>query len=163
MYLMGCYCSGVKAGDLIWLGQRLADAGRTELRAHAPDIPTAELILMGDLLNHPPSTITSIAERTGYAQSRVSTAVAAMLARGWVQTHSDPTDGRRTLVSVRDAIRREASEFQNRSDSHIVEHLLSGLPSNRRTTIIKSLEELLEILRQHEGSEPVRAGNAGSR
>jgi MarR family transcriptional regulator, 2-MHQ and catechol-resistance regulon repressor len=142
----------VKIGDLIWLGQRLADAGRTEISAHAPDVPTAELILMGDLLNHPPSTITALAERTGYAQSRVSTAVAGVVERGWAQTRSDPADGRRTLVFVPERVRREAQEFQGNSEARTLDRLLAGLPASRRKTIIHALDELLEVLR-HQAEE----------
>src|ERR1700733_6538098 len=122
----------MKVGDLIWLGQRLADAGRAEIRANAPDVPTAELILMGDLLRSPPSPITSITERTGYAQSRVSTAVAGMVARGWAQTRSDPSDGRRTLVSVPDDVRAEADKYQRLSEARALDRLLAGLPPRRR-------------------------------
>lgn len=143
----------MKVGDLIWLGQRLADAGRSEVRAHAPEIPTAELIVMGDLLNNSPSTITSLAERTGYAQSRVSTAVLGMVERGWAQTGSDPADGRRTLVFVPDDVRSRAQEFQSLSEARTLDLLLAGLPPSRRQTIIRGLEELLDVLRQqaHEG------------
>jgi len=138
----------VKVGDLIWLGQRLADAGRSEVRAHAPEIPTAELILMGDLLSNSPSTITSLAERSGYAQSRVSTAVSGMVERGWAQTRSDPADGRRTLVFVPEDVRREAQEFQSLSEARALDLLLAGLPVDRRQRILQALEELLDVLRE---------------
>jgi MarR family 2-MHQ and catechol resistance regulon transcriptional repressor len=150
----------MKVGDLIWLGQRLADAGRTEIRAHAPDIPTAELILMGDLLINSPNTITSLAERTGYAQSRVSTAVAGMVERGWAQTRSDPADGRRTLVFVPDDVRHEAQEFQSLSEARTLDLLLAGLPPRRRQAIIQGLEELLDVLRQHAAED--HPGDSGA-
>jgi MarR family transcriptional regulator, 2-MHQ and catechol-resistance regulon repressor len=135
-------------GDLLWLGQRLADAGRSEIREHAPDVPTAELVLMGDLLRNPPSTITSIAERTGYAQSRVSTAVMGMVERGWVQTRSDPADGRRTLVFVPDDVRERVEQYQGLSEARTLDRLLADLPPRRRNVIIGALEELLDVLRE---------------
>jgi MarR family transcriptional regulator, 2-MHQ and catechol-resistance regulon repressor len=143
----------VKVGDLVWLGQRLADAGRSEIRASVPDVPAAELILMGDLLANPPSAITALAERTGYAQSRVSTAVAGMVKRGWAQTRSDPADGRRTLVFIPDDVRREAQKFQDLSQTRTLDRLLAGLPAPRRQAIIQGLEELLDVLRQQAGSD----------
>lgn len=150
----------MKVGDLIWLGQRLADAGRSEIRAYAPEIPTAELIVMGDLLSNPPSTITSLAERTGYAQSRVSTAVSGMVERGWAQTRSDPADGRRTLVFVPEDVRREAQEFQSLSEARTLDHLLADLPPRRQQAIIRGLEELLGVLRQQAGEDHPGPGGA---
>jgi MarR family transcriptional regulator, 2-MHQ and catechol-resistance regulon repressor len=138
----------VEIGDLVWLGQRLADVGRAEIRAHAPDVPVAELIVMGDLLRNPPSTITSIAERTGYVQSRVSTAVAGIVERGWVETRSDPDDGRRTLAYVPERVRDEAQKYQRLAEARTLESLLAGLPPRRRQTIITALEELLVVLRR---------------
>jgi len=144
----------MKTADLIWLGQRLAEAGRSEMRAHAADVPTAELLIMGDLLDNPPSTITALAERTGYAQSRVSTAVASMVKRGWAQTRSDPTDGRRTLVFVPDRVRRDAQEFRSNTENQTLDHLLDGRSPTRRKAIIAALEELLDVLREQASEEP---------
>ncbi len=138
----------MKTADLIWLGQRLADAGRLEMRAHASEVPTAELIVMGDLLDNPPSTITALADRTGYAQSRVSTAVSGLVKRGWAETRSDPTDGRRTLVLVPDHIRQDAQEFQRNTETHTLDYLLAGRSPVRRQAIIAALEELLSVLRE---------------
>jgi hypothetical protein len=59
----------VNVREVIWLGQRVVQAGRADIRQLAPGVPTAELIVMYDLLDHGPSTITELAERTGYAQS----------------------------------------------------------------------------------------------
>jgi MarR family transcriptional regulator, 2-MHQ and catechol-resistance regulon repressor len=140
----------MKVGDLIWLGQQLADAGRAEIRANAPDVPTAELIVMGDLLDSPPSTITAIAERTGYAQSRVSTAVAGIVERGWAKTGSDPTDGRRTVVFIPEEMRVEARKYQGQSQARALDRLLLALPPHRRETMTAALEELLAALRQQD-------------
>jgi MarR family 2-MHQ and catechol resistance regulon transcriptional repressor len=144
----------MKTVDLIWLGQRLSEAGRDELRALAPDVPTAELMLMRDLLENPPSTITALAERTGYAQSRVSTAVSSLVARGWAQTGSDAADGRRTLVSIPDDLRRRAEEFRSNADSHTLDGLLAELPAIRRKAIVSALEELVGVLRRQLNDQP---------
>jgi MarR family 2-MHQ and catechol resistance regulon transcriptional repressor len=100
-----------------------------------------------------PNTITALANRTGYAQGRVSTAVVSLVNRGWVQTGSDPGDGRRTLVSVRNHIRRAAHDIQTSSDAHTLEHMLAGRPPERRRAIISALEELLDVLREQAADE----------
>ncbi len=66
---------------------------------------------MRSSLNHPPSTITALAERTGYVQSRVSTAVAGMVAR----VGQDAVRPRRWPPDAGvgpDDVRSEAQEFK---------------------------------------------------
>ena len=136
--------------DLIWLGQRLADAGRADIRQLAPGVPTAELIVMYDLLDHGPSTITELAERTGYVQSRVSSAVAGLCERHWVQTRPDPHDGRRTIVHVPAEVQREARQVQARNvNEEVLGPLLAEVPPRRRAAIIRALTDLHDLLRDH--------------
>src|ERR1700676_4284056 len=110
MYLSRANLEAVNVRDLIWLGQRLVEAGRVDIRELAPGVPTAELVVMYDLLDHGPSTITELTERTGYAQSRVSTAVAGLAERHWGETRSDPADRRRTIVHVPKEVQRRARQ-----------------------------------------------------
>jgi len=136
--------------DLIWLGQRLAEMGQADIRELAPGVPMAELIVMYDLLDHGPSTITELAERTGYAQSRVSSAVAGLCARRWVQTRSDPADGRRTIVHVPTEVQTQARQVQARdADEEVLGPLLAELPARRREAIIRALADLHDLLRTH--------------
>lgn len=46
------------------------------------------------------SSISDTVTRTGLAQSKVSTSVAKLRDRGWVQTSPDSQDGRKTLAEV---------------------------------------------------------------
>ena len=143
--------------DLIWLGQRLAEAGRADIRQLAPGVPTAELIVMYDLLDHGPSTITELAARTGYVQSRVSSAVAGLCQRHWTETRSDPVDGRRTIVHVPDDVQRQARQVQARNaNEEVLGPLLAELPSRRREAIIRALTDLHDLLRHHDNERPAR-------
>lgn len=137
----------VKVTDLIWLGQRLVDAGEAEVRASAPGVPIAELVVMGDLLDNSPTTITEVAERTGYVQSRVSRTVSNIVQRGWAVTETDPADGRRTVIRIPEHISAEASEFQPGSRQRPFDMLLADVPAQRRRTIVAALEDLLRYLR----------------
>jgi MarR family 2-MHQ and catechol resistance regulon transcriptional repressor len=143
----------VKLVDLVWLGHRLVDTGRLETQARARGVPTAEFIVMRSLLVDSPTTITALANRTGYAQSRASTAVSDLVKRGWAYTGSDPADGRRTLVSVPDHIRQEVDEIQTGTDTHTLERLLSGRSPERQQEIISALEELLDVFREQVAEE----------
>jgi MarR family 2-MHQ and catechol resistance regulon transcriptional repressor len=158
MHLSRATLEGVNVRDLIWLGQRLAEAGRADIRDLAPGVPTAELIVMYDLLDHGPSTITDLAERTGYVQSRVSSAVAGLCERNWTQTRSDPTDGRRTIVYVPDEVQRRARQVQARNaNEEVLQPLLAELPARRREAIIRALTDLHDLLRNRDNdTSPAR-------
>jgi MarR family transcriptional regulator, 2-MHQ and catechol-resistance regulon repressor len=150
MYLVRANLKDVNVRDVIWLGQRLVEAGQADIRQLAPGVPTAQLIVMYDLLDHGPSTITELAERTGYAQSRVSSAVVGLCERHWAQTRSDPEDGRRTIVHVPDDVQREARQTQARNATdEILQPLLADLPAPRRDEIIRALTDLHDHLRHH--------------
>lgn len=137
--------------ELIWLGQRLAEAGRADIRELAPEVPTAELIVMYDLLDHGPSTITELADRTGYVQSRVSSAVAGLCERNWTKTRSDPADGRRTIVYVPEDVQRQARQVQARNaNDEILKPLLDEIPARRREAIIRALTDLHDLLRDRD-------------
>lgn len=150
MHLRRANLESVNVRDLIWLGQRLAELGQADIRELAPGVPTAELIVMYDLLDHGPSTITELAERTGYAQSRVSSAVVGLCERHWVQTRSDPADGRRTIVHIPKDVQSQARQVQARNaNEEILGPLLAELPARRREGIIRALTELHDLLRTH--------------
>lgn len=144
----------MKLVELIWLGQQITEVGRRQLRANAPDIPRAELIVMADLIDHAPTTITAIAQRTGYAQSRVSAAVASMAERAWVHTETDPSDGRRTVVVIPEQIRSNAMAAQKTAESRLASALLEGVPHHRRPALMQALEELLTAFRERTEPAP---------
>ena len=57
------------------------------------------LVVTADIRDHPGTTVTEIAKRTGMAQSQISDAVARLRGAGAVTAAPDPADGRRTLLS----------------------------------------------------------------
>jgi DNA-binding MarR family transcriptional regulator len=147
--------------DVIWLGQRLAEAGQDDIRQLAPGVPTAELIVMYDLLDHGPSTVSELSQRTGYVQSRVSSAVVGLRGRGWIETRADPTDGRRTVVDVPEDVRRQAREVQARdAGEEVLRPLLAELPARRREQIIAAVAELHEALRNRPHDTETPRGSA---
>ena len=83
-----------------------------------------------------------------------------MVRRGWVETTTDPSDGRRTLVFVPDEVRRQAEQFQALSEARALDHLLAELPPDRRKSIVDALEELLELLRREAAEN--RPGPSGA-
>ncbi|MCX4721744.1 MarR family transcriptional regulator [Streptomyces virginiae] len=56
------------------------------------------VVVLGDIVSHPGTTVGEIAARTGLPQSQVSTAVARLEQAGSVDTEPDPADRRRRLI-----------------------------------------------------------------
>lgn len=90
-------------------GVELFILGRTLMKLGEQAIPTedvgryttsdrAVLIVASDIAEHPDSSVGDIAERTSFAQSKVSACVARLREAGAVDTATDPADRRRLLV-----------------------------------------------------------------
>ncbi|MFF5775888.1 MarR family winged helix-turn-helix transcriptional regulator [Streptomyces virginiae] len=56
------------------------------------------VVVLGDIVSHPGTTVGEIAARTSLPQSQVSTAVARLEQAGSVDTEPDPADRRRRLI-----------------------------------------------------------------
>jgi DNA-binding MarR family transcriptional regulator len=132
----------------MWLGQQITAMGRAELQDSAPGVPVAELVIMGVLMKRSPSSITELATNTGYAQSRVSTAVSSAVARGWATIGPDPADGRRTLVYIPEESLASAVDYSEAAKGRAMDRLLSNVPERRRKAVAAALEELLTAFRQ---------------
>ncbi|MCG7206511.1 MarR family transcriptional regulator [Streptomyces arenae] len=89
--------------DLYLLGHRLQKLAEAAVPADGigehPTSTGTVLIVAADLRDHPGTTVTEIARRTGLAQSQVSNCVARLRSAGAAVAEPDPRDGRRTLLS----------------------------------------------------------------
>ena len=90
--------------------------------------------------------ISQIASRTGFAHSRVSTAVASLRDRGWVVTSLDESDRRRTIAAVTERVQRGVAQRRARRAESILSELLRDLPAGRRAELIDAIEELHRAL-----------------
>jgi DNA-binding MarR family transcriptional regulator len=90
-------------------GMDLALLGRTLMKLGEAAIPTegigahgtseqSVIIVAADIKAHPGTPVKDIAARTGFPQSKVSACVARLREAGAVETDTDPTDRRRTLI-----------------------------------------------------------------
>ena len=88
--------------DLFLLGVRLQKIAESAIPAEGiGDHPTSTrtvLIVAADIRDHPGTTVTEVARRTGLVQSQVSNCVARLRSADAVVTEPDPADGRRTLL-----------------------------------------------------------------
>lgn len=81
--------------------------------------------IVEDVAAHPDSCIGDIAERTSLAQSLVSSTVAKLKDRGVLTTAPEPTDRRRTVVTVQPGA---VAAFGQRGARPITDALASVLP-----------------------------------
>jgi len=90
----------VNALELFLLGRTLMKIGQQALpHGAARALPASVWTVWLDVLEHPNSSISQIAARTGFPQSHVSASVTRLRAlSGALETLPDPADGRRTLV-----------------------------------------------------------------
>ena len=91
--------------DLYQLGRRLAELALTDMGADELGLSTGEFLVLQDLFLNGRSPVGETARRTALAQSRVSTAVRALVERGWAATEADPADKRKTLVDLTAEVR----------------------------------------------------------
>ena len=133
-------------GELYRLGRRLAEIAATAMgQPSTSDLSAAERIIVQDLVENGLSTISDLASRTGFAQSRVSTVVAALRERGLVRTAVSEADRRRTEVEPLEATRRLAAEAR-KSAGPALSAALAPLDPERRREVIAALDDLHRAL-----------------
>ncbi|GAA2563702.1 hypothetical protein GCM10010435_39780 [Winogradskya consettensis] len=88
--------------DLFLLGRTLMKIGEEAIPAEgiatrsAPD--RSVLIVASDIRDHPGTSVTQIADRTGFPQSQVSACTARLREAGAIEAEPDPADRRRQLL-----------------------------------------------------------------
>ncbi len=145
------YRGEVDALDLIVLGRQLTKIGEEAMRgSKAESLPTGPTLVLRDVLAHPDSSITEVTARTGLPQSYASESVARLRELGVVETASDPSDGRRTLVRVSGRhLRKVAKKGAVSVDLALAAALGEADPGGIRM-LLSSLEALAERLRPAE-------------
>ncbi len=133
----------MNAGELHKLTSvlRAIAAAATADPGERPQAPSTVAIVQ-DVAAHPDSCISDIAERTGLAQSLISTTVAKLKDRGIFTAAPDPTDRRRTVVTVQPAA---GAAFGHRGARPITEALARALP-DATTDQLHSIEGALTQL-----------------
>lgn len=148
------YLGGVNGVDLFLLGRALMKIGEeampTEgLREHTRGIRSV-LVVVGDVREHPGSSVGEIAERTGLPQSAVSTAVARLRETGSVVTTPDPADRRRVLIEPAARVSARVAKVRSMSvDSALAEALGTDDPDD-----VAEVVAMLERLSARLGPRP---------
>lgn len=139
----------MNAGQLHRLARVLREIAQvaTANEGERPVAPST-VAIVEDVTDHPQSPITEIAQRTGLAQSLVSRTVDRLQTLGVLAVGHDPTDGRRTLVSVDPQTRHlDFAERAERPISEVIRQVagVSGEQQRRIETALEVLgDELLD-------------------
>jgi len=145
--------------DLVFLGQQFVRLGRMATHESRPELKAAESLVVGELLERRFSTITELAASTGYAQSRISKAVATLRDLGMVGTRSDPEDGRRSVVYLTDASAGRASRAAAVDAGSVLASSAPDMPGAKRDQLLELLDEFVAALRAHRPS-PAQASES---
>jgi DNA-binding MarR family transcriptional regulator len=139
------YRGDVDGGQLHRLGRRLIELSR-QATGEPGDLALTpgEAAVLEDVLTHPDSSVSEIAQHTGFVQSHVSASVARLAQRGLLTTGPDPTDGRRTRVraaeQTRNAISRRAAR---RIDDTLASAVTDPATTQQVTALLDELAQLL--------------------
>ncbi|MQY05758.1 MarR family transcriptional regulator [Actinomadura macrotermitis] len=132
--------------ELFLLGRTLMKIGERAMprpESGPPGPVRAVLVVLGDLVAHPGTTVGEIAARTGLPQSQVSTAVARLEETGSVEAAPDPADRRRRLI--RPAARPSARVAEVRATT-IDDALASALAD---PAAVREVAAALDVLARH--------------
>lgn len=154
----------MEAHDLFQLGRLLSVIAEEAMQPEGvPRTPPGVRLILVDVGSAPGSSIGEIVARTGLPQSYVSGSVARLREQGVFETGPDPTDGRRTLVSVSaDAPRTVACAGSVSVDARLLAVCGTGDPKADRA-LIGSLEELVMRLQERNVWKPAAGPRRASR
>jgi DNA-binding MarR family transcriptional regulator len=144
--LSRCILEDVELSDLYQLGRRITELAYQEMGGSELDLTPSEFLVLRDLFMNGQSSITDTVARTGLAQSKVSTSVAKLRDRGWVQTSPDPSDGRKTLAAVTEQVKLQGDRRRARSVQDALDLVLADAEPAEREELTAALERLHQLL-----------------
>jgi DNA-binding MarR family transcriptional regulator len=136
----------MEMSDLYQLGRRLTELAYQGMGGSELDLTPSEFLVLRDLFMNGQSSITDTVNRTGLAQSKVSTSVAKLRDRGWVSTSPDPRDGRKTLAAVTSTVKLEGDRRRARSAHDALDVVLADADPAERQQLAGAVERLHELL-----------------
>ncbi|MGC4191349.1 MAG: helix-turn-helix domain-containing protein [Thermomicrobiales bacterium] len=130
--------------ELYYVGKVLQECATIGMRSVGEsELSTTEMMVAETLFALGPSTIGAIAQRTGYAQSRVSTVVSALHARGLLSVQTDPRDRRRTIVALSEQTLDEARRVSAQSARPVLEASFPNAAREQIDELVCAAEALL--------------------
>ncbi|WP_448631118.1 MarR family winged helix-turn-helix transcriptional regulator [Cellulomonas soli] len=107
-------------------------------------LPLSELEVLAHVIDHPGATVTAVARELGLQSSNVSTTVQHLVTKGLMERHSDPADGRRTLLQPT----AKAQDDRRRIDgawTAVLGQFLDELPDADRAAALAATSALARL------------------
>jgi DNA-binding MarR family transcriptional regulator len=136
----------VELSDLYQLGRRLTELAYRGMGGSELDLTPSEFLVLRDLFMNGQSSITETVNRTGLAQSKVSSSVAKLRDRGWVTTSPDAGDGRKTLAAVTEQVKAQGDRRRARDAEDALDVVLGDAEPDERAQLAAALERLHQLL-----------------
>ncbi len=146
------YSVCMDAGDLHRLVRTLRRIAVEATTSPDEAAGVADIEVGEDLFRNAPTTVSQIVQRTGLAQSQVSRTVASMKDAGLVTARPDPTDGRRTVLTLAPGVlephgrSRAARGIRDALAAHLATSRAESAPPELVDAIIADLEHLADLL-----------------
>ncbi|MEV5710691.1 MarR family transcriptional regulator [Actinoallomurus sp. NPDC052274] len=121
-----------------------------------------QLIVLALLAQYGPLRIGEIARRVPCSQPTATTAVAGLLAGGYVDRKADPTDGRASHVVSTEAGREILRSFA-RGQAEVLAGLMSAIPAEQANLLLSTAPVLSHLADLPTPPEPRRPGDAPER
>lgn len=142
--------------DLRQLGNLLvAESEQAMTSASGFALKPPEMMVMAELYAHGTLSVGTLARHVGLAQSRVSTAVAALRRERLVSVEPAPDDGRKTMVRLGERAEEVADVVRHQDARPLVASLAGELAPDQLDELLVRLSELRDALDR-------RARTAGS-
>ncbi len=129
--------------------------------AGSPGLGTAHIMIMGEMVEHPGSTISELARAVGLAKSHVSTTVEHLTRRDWLEKRADDNDLR--LVRIFPT-KRSLEQFRviDAAVRQRMNSALSAIPEQQVSDMLTGLMALRAVLTDGDYSLPKAASAAGN-
>jgi DNA-binding MarR family transcriptional regulator len=110
---------------------------RLRRSGHSGAVHPTQLIVLALLVQFGPLRIGEIARRVPCSQPTATTTVAGLLASGYVNRITDPTDGRATRVAIAEAGAEILRSFA-RGEAEVLAELMSAIPAEQRRLLLSA-------------------------
>lgn len=146
------------AASLHFIGRKLIMLAERAIAAPEgmPAQPTAELLVLRAVLEHPGLTVTELAAKLAIAQSRISQVVAALERGGVIQRYADETDRRRQRIKPTEPFKEDVDRRLAREVNDALDPLFVGVTAREKARILSALSRLHDLLRsadEHDATE----------
>jgi DNA-binding MarR family transcriptional regulator len=111
------------------------------------------VIVMACLANNGPTTLTELSRQLGMGHSTASGIVDRLAARGFVQRTPDPSDRRRTQITVTEVVNDYVRELAEGPTGRLAA-VLEGATEEQRQTIKEGLQLLRAMLETEKAPPP---------